>query len=332
MKKSKNNRKGFTLVELLAVIMILSIISVVTIAITNGSIGNAKEKSYQVTINNIEKAASGYLTERSNEIEFIPLSEGSSQEFQCVTIQQLMDLGYFDKDELGTPVKVSEDCEDRLCKVSKTDLVVLVRDVNTKALIQSEYVSENEDYSTVCAFAQAKGYIDISVSPIGWSKSKEVTIEYTVKNSNNNSYSNEYKYMNISNRLVKRDSSADTITTFTITENGTVYASIDEDRNNLVNKSRRITKIDNEGPVLESEYTGDRYVSKSVTIPIDVNDLGVGFDSTSFTKDDLVVKIGGTSVSSNNLTLSSIVTNDLDSSDEETNSTIDIDGILYELI
>ena len=53
----KKNNKGFTLVELLAVIVILSIILSITIYIAIKAVNAAREKSYQVTIKNIEKEA-----------------------------------------------------------------------------------------------------------------------------------------------------------------------------------------------------------------------------------------------------------------------------------
>ncbi len=53
-------KKGFTLVELLGVIIILGVISLITFPIIDKSIKNGKEKSLEQVIHNIEKAAYEY--------------------------------------------------------------------------------------------------------------------------------------------------------------------------------------------------------------------------------------------------------------------------------
>ena len=59
----KLNKKGFTLVELIATIVVLSIVvSIGSYSITN-IIKNAKEKDYNLLINNIKDAAETYYQE-----------------------------------------------------------------------------------------------------------------------------------------------------------------------------------------------------------------------------------------------------------------------------
>ena len=60
--------KGFTLVELLGVIIILGVISLITFPIINKSIKNSKEKSLEQIINNIEESAYEYSV--SNDIGY----------------------------------------------------------------------------------------------------------------------------------------------------------------------------------------------------------------------------------------------------------------------
>ena len=66
--KRKLNNNGFTLTELLAVLAILSMITVIGIYTSVNVIDSAKEKSYQVTINEIKKQAANYLIEISNRL------------------------------------------------------------------------------------------------------------------------------------------------------------------------------------------------------------------------------------------------------------------------
>ena len=62
------NKKGFTLIELIGVIVILGVLGVITFPIINKSIKTFKEDAYDVTISNIEKAAYNYSIK--NELDY----------------------------------------------------------------------------------------------------------------------------------------------------------------------------------------------------------------------------------------------------------------------
>ena len=57
------NKKGFTLIELIAVIVILALISLIVFPTVNSIIKNSKEKAYNVQIDEIINAAKNYLTD-----------------------------------------------------------------------------------------------------------------------------------------------------------------------------------------------------------------------------------------------------------------------------
>ena len=57
------NKKGFTLIELIGVIILLSAIALISVPIINNSIKNAKEKTYKGQIDTIIKAAKRYVIE-----------------------------------------------------------------------------------------------------------------------------------------------------------------------------------------------------------------------------------------------------------------------------
>lgn len=83
MRSVKMNKKGFSLIELLAVIAILSIVALIITPIVIGSLNNAKEKTFLDNAINLKKAADNYYLEKDliNE-KIIPLlvtySEGKA--------------------------------------------------------------------------------------------------------------------------------------------------------------------------------------------------------------------------------------------------------------
>ena len=105
-KKSKLNA-GFTLIELLATIVILSIITSIVIYFAINIMDNARNKSYITTKNNVEKVASNYILEDINDTVWMDSDMDSQYQYQCVTVQNLIDTGYFSNDVLES--KISKD-------------------------------------------------------------------------------------------------------------------------------------------------------------------------------------------------------------------------------
>ena len=66
MKKVKIRKKGFTMVELLAVIVILGILSIISIAAIQGVISKARIEYYKTQKNNMVMAAQSYLNTNKN--------------------------------------------------------------------------------------------------------------------------------------------------------------------------------------------------------------------------------------------------------------------------
>lgn len=60
--------KGFTLVELLAVISVLAIIALITTPTIINSINDSKKKSYKASVDTIEKASEDYMALPSNSV------------------------------------------------------------------------------------------------------------------------------------------------------------------------------------------------------------------------------------------------------------------------
>ena len=101
IKKIKNifkGKKGFTLVELLAVIVVITLISGVGIITYLKTINNSKSKATLLAINNIKEAAYLYSKEGTDEIEWVNSYDQYGKEsgkYACVSVQQLINKGYF---------------------------------------------------------------------------------------------------------------------------------------------------------------------------------------------------------------------------------------------
>ena len=87
-------KKGFTLVELLAVIVILAVIALIATPIVKDSIANSKEQALKETINSIERAAYNYGYQ--NDI-------GYDTNYKKLTLDELISKGFL-KGDIINPV------------------------------------------------------------------------------------------------------------------------------------------------------------------------------------------------------------------------------------
>ena len=295
--KRKLSEKGFTLVELLAVIVVLSLILSFGIYFISESISKAKEKTYETTINNIEKQAGNYLLENRNTLFYIASSDGIN-EYQCVTIQDLINYGYLTNNVVDSPI-----AKDKY--VRKGDYIYIERNISSKSIVKNVY-DRNNKYSSSCGSAVAAvADIALSFNPgiDEWGKSKEVTITYKLKNVYDadelSNYSYEYSYTGEST-LVSDNGNVKVIN---LKSEGKLLAQIKYNENEFESKNEDVKKIDIVGPVIAvNNYTGSNTVSGSVTIPLKVTDAGVGVNYDSFTKSDIIVTIGDESVTDFTLT------------------------------
>ena len=85
------NKKGFTLVELLTVIIVLAAISLVVIPAVNNSLNNSNQQAYDLQISNIENAAKNWLADH---IDQIP----ETGDEYVLTLGELQDGNYISKD------------------------------------------------------------------------------------------------------------------------------------------------------------------------------------------------------------------------------------------
>ena len=82
--KRKKNEKGFSLVELLAVVVILGLLSAVAIIGVNSIIKNTEKKYYDTQRNTLKMAAQSYTQDNRSSL---PKTIGSSTEITLKTLQ-----------------------------------------------------------------------------------------------------------------------------------------------------------------------------------------------------------------------------------------------------
>lgn len=82
-------KKGFTLVELLGVLVLLSVLALITVPIVNGAIKKSKEKSVQIQLESIVKSAKAWAAADPNRLP----EQGKER---LVTLQELKQAGFVD--------------------------------------------------------------------------------------------------------------------------------------------------------------------------------------------------------------------------------------------
>lgn len=90
-------RNAFTLIELMAVLIILSLLSVIVVPTITKSLNNSKETAYEAQLDQIKKGAKGWATDHSREL---PIKENDKIN---ITLGGLIQAGYLES-EIKNPV------------------------------------------------------------------------------------------------------------------------------------------------------------------------------------------------------------------------------------
>jgi len=278
-KKKKINSLGFTLIELLATIAILSVVISIVVYFAMEVVNNAKNKGYQVTISNIEQEVSNYVLEEFNKVKWVSPS-GENYQYQCVTVQDLIDAGYFKGDVLNS--KVSEDRN-----VLATDRVYLERDKQSKTITKNILlVNGYEAYDALCSDIPIviDGRIEVGYNPKNeWSKKKDISIRYTLDNYDSN-YTYEYEFVadnDSSENIISGSKKFDENTTeknvsFSVNDNGQLITKIkNQDGDTIANKTDRIDKIDNDAPTALISSTNNVASKQTAILTMSDNESGI---------------------------------------------------------
>ena len=88
--------KGYTLIELLAVFVVLGIIIMITVPAISGTINSSKTKTYDEQIKILENAARTYMSENST---LLP----DNNESYIIKISELIENGLISKNRIKNP-------------------------------------------------------------------------------------------------------------------------------------------------------------------------------------------------------------------------------------
>ena len=110
------NRKGFTLIEVIMVIAIITILSLILIPNVMVLINENKKRSCEKMIDNIESAAKMYVNQNKYELGF----DCDNNKTKGIKLKTLVDAGYLGG-ELVNPInKIKIDLDNKENKVSVT--------------------------------------------------------------------------------------------------------------------------------------------------------------------------------------------------------------------
>ena len=138
----KLNRKGYTLIELLAVILIISLIIALSIFGIIKAINSSKEKAATLSEKSIKEAAETFAAEKNDDNNYWLDITDKENKYFCITIEELMNKGLLDK---KANIE-SKDFDIHSYVLVKKNKVTMV---NSKAEILTQDKANSDDYK-VC--------------------------------------------------------------------------------------------------------------------------------------------------------------------------------------
>lgn len=108
------NKKGFTLVELLASLVILGVIIVIIVHVSSGTLATSSLQIDRISDNHIFDAARSYVMEQS--VTF------NDDGYVCVSVNDLISYGYFDN-------TIEDNLKSKIIKVSRNNTTKVIESI-----------------------------------------------------------------------------------------------------------------------------------------------------------------------------------------------------------
>ena len=166
------NRKGYTLIELLAVILIIGLVlGFSTYGIIN-AFNTSKNKSLTISINSIKESAETYATEKNDDSSYWLDITDKDNKYFCTTIEELMNKGLLDK---KANIK-SKDFDIHSYVLVKKNKVTMV---NSKAEILTKDKANSNDYKVCMGNIVNEEVTDYPKLDNGTSYTDEIHVQFT---------------------------------------------------------------------------------------------------------------------------------------------------------
>ena len=166
------NKKGYTLIELLAVILIIGLIlGFSTYGIIN-AFNTSKNKSLTISINSIKESAETYATEKNDDSSYWLDITDKDNKYFCTTIEELMNKGLLDK---KANIK-SKDFDIHSYVLVKKNKVTMV---NSKAEILTKDKANSDDYKVCMGNIVNEKVTDYPKLDNGTSYTDEIHVQFT---------------------------------------------------------------------------------------------------------------------------------------------------------
>ena len=133
-------KKGFTLVELLGVIVILGLIAMIAIPTINSSLNSSRDKAYDEQVRTIEDTARTYMSK--NSLKLPSQTEGS---MCCLSVSTIQQAGLLTADDIKNP-KYKKDSTEEEEKYENFNGTVIITFTNNKY----KYEYANTTCTPVC--------------------------------------------------------------------------------------------------------------------------------------------------------------------------------------
>lgn len=206
MNIKKISNKGFTLVELLAVIFITGLVLSIGTYFIVTQVKKAKEEALKVSIQSIYKSADTYSKEFLNDTDWV--EEDQNKEYACINVWWMINKGLQQKKDFSD----NSNSMKEEYKIYNNAVVIITRNTGTKAII-SRRIAAPEEETTCNNLLKAKleviGSTTNSINVKGNCTVKEIIPEDI-----------EYKYEIVDKKENKTIESADGIKDSTYTFSG----------------------------------------------------------------------------------------------------------------